>query len=261
VLRAVAARGAADDFGDADDAKATLATGSSSPVAPSAAGDGDAPAPATSGNTPPSLRRTPATPSAFDPRRAVVALGLIGAVVFAGGAWTLNKTGAASPALASLAAALHAPASAPQAKSDLAPRDAAAIADKPALAVASSSPRSSTAAGLEAVGAGEGEAILKEQAARAPIADAKSPRRGHVDKSARPPSPPADPAPRLQVQNVTARTKSTLPSSAAGCGGPSAFSRMLCTLRECKSPASAAQSRCAHARKVELARQERMERE
>jgi hypothetical protein len=264
VPRAAAAggRGAVDDSVDGDDAEATSAADSSSPVASMAANDGEAlAAAATSGNAPALPRRIPAMPSAFDPRRAVVALGLLGVVVFAGGAWTLNKTGAASPALASLAAALHAPASAPHARSGPGARAAAAITDAPALAVASSSPRSSPTAAAEPVPAGEGEATLKEQAARAPIAGAKSPRRARVDERASLQPRPPDPAPRLQVQNVSARTKSTPAHVAAGCGGLSALSRMLCTLRECKSPAAGAQSRCAHAKQVELARQERMERE
>jgi hypothetical protein len=272
VLRAAAAgdRGAVSDLGDVDDvddggdAEATPAAGSSSPVASTAAKDDEAPAAAaTSGNAPVSSQRasaTPAMPSPLDPRRAVVALGLLGVVIFAGGAWTLNRTGAASPALASLAAALHAPSSASHAKSDPEVRAAPVIADAPALSVASS-PRSSTVAGPEPVGAGDGEATLKEQAARAPIADTKPLRRDRVDEHARRQSRPPDPARPLQLQNVSTRTKSTLPRAAAGCGGLSAFSRMLCTLRECKSPATAAQSQCAHARQVELARQERMERE
>jgi hypothetical protein len=193
--------------------------------------------------------------SALDPRRAVVALGLLGVVIFAGGAWTLNRTGAASPALASLAAALHAPASAPHAKPDPGLRG---VASEPALSVASS-PQSSTAAAPFRVDAGE--STFEEQAARATIAVAKAPHRARGTGLASPQSGPAEPAPRLQIQNVAARTKTAPPHVTGGCGGLGAFSRVLCTLRECRSPPAGAQARCAHARQVELARQQRMERE
>ena len=66
--------------------------------------------------------------SARDVRMAV-ALALLGVLVFAGGAWMLNKTGPSTPALASLAAAFRSPASAPAAQPQpgpAAPRDGSA---------------------------------------------------------------------------------------------------------------------------------------
>jgi hypothetical protein len=72
---------------------------------------------------------------------------------------------------------------------------------------------------------------------------------------------PADSPLRLPVQNVAARTKNTPARASASCDGLAALSRVLCTLRACKSQQTSADPKCVRSRQVELARQRRMERE
>nr|HET7859126.1 serine/threonine-protein kinase [Caldimonas sp.] len=84
--------------GDDDDVESIVpsASGATAEREPAAAGDG--------------AQREPLIATrekARDPRSVVVAFAVLGAIVLATGAWTLNRTGAASPALASLAAALR----------------------------------------------------------------------------------------------------------------------------------------------------------
>jgi hypothetical protein len=199
-----------------------------------------------------------------DPRMAVVALGVLGVVVFAGGAWTLNGGSApASPALASLAAALRAPASAPVARTAAVVPAAARASEPVRIPVATSSVQPVMAEVPQPVRVDSSEPVLVPHAAPPTppaVQQTKSLRHGRSAERNWSPSRAPDPPLRSQVQTVAARTQS-MPSHGAGsCDALAGFSHVLCALRECKSPSSA-QPKCVHGRQIEQARQRRMERE
>jgi serine/threonine protein kinase len=195
-----------------------------------------------------------------DPRMAVVALALLGVVVFAGGAWTLNRSVPTSPALASLAAALRAPASAPVVQA------AVRASEPPRIPVATSSVQPVMAVDPEPLRLDSSQAVQVPEltpgppATRPSVQDRKQLRHGRSVERSWSPSRAPDAPLRGQVQTVAVRTKST-PSQAIGsCEALAGFSHVLCALRECKSPSSA-QPKCVRGRQIEQARQRRMERE
>ncbi|MGZ8259613.1 MAG: serine/threonine protein kinase [Caldimonas sp.] len=198
---------------------------------------------------------------ARDARIAAVALGLLGVAVFAGGAWTLNGSGASSPALASLAAALHVPASTPAGRPQVALQAASPAIRAPRILVATSSGYPVMAAApepalSERVEASSGMPVARVASALVPKAprQERGVRRGWSSARATDASAPA------HVHQVAARTRASALRPAA-CDDPGALSRVLCTLRECKSPSMSAEPKCARSRRIEQARQRRMERE
>jgi len=202
---------------------------------------------------------------------AVVALGFLGVLVFAGGAWTLNRSGSASPALASLAAALRAPASAPVTPRS-SPRQAAAsqaalpFSGSPAsvptaLPAAPSSLVPAMAVDVETVRADGSGNAGSAAPPRVESPATKAVRRARSVERSLAPSRAQESALRGQVQNVAARTRTAPAQGNAGCDGLAVLSHMLCTLRLCKSPRMSAEPKCVRSLQIEQARQRRMERE
>jgi len=265
-----------DDDGDDLDA---VAASSPQPTPSSAVlGDEREPAIATAdgGEREPFIARRDV---ARDPRRFVIAFAVLGAVVLAAGAWTLNRTGAASPALASLAAALRgAEQAAPAAHS--APTPAAVDASHVAVVPwAASQP---IAIAPESVGAGPVETMTSVAAPSSPVAASDAPPAVDDDPSIAAADEEAKPTPsrggravdrhlvaaragdasrRAPARDPGVRTKTAAAHAAGACGGLSTFSHMLCALRECKSPTMSGSPKCVRGRQIEQARLARMERE
>ena len=228
-----------------------------------------------------------------DRRLALAALAVLGALVLAIGGWTLNRSGSASPALASLAAALRPSTSASAATA--ARRETAWVARSPASVatvpapVATITPAVATTA-VPPIASAPSTAVRPLPPFLSSSADTEwiierepdTPQREAVPRPAETarlveaaedrgsPRPrergwssgrPADSPLRLPVQNVAARTKNTPARASASCDGLAALSRVLCTLRACKSQQTSADPKCVRSRQVELARQRRMERE
>jgi hypothetical protein len=64
----------------------------------------------------------------------------------------------------------------------------------------------------------------------------------------------------VPLRDSSVRTKTAAAHAPGACSGLSAFSHMLCALRECKSPLSTS-AKCVRGRQIEQARLARMERE
>jgi len=205
--------------------------------------------------------------SARNARMAVVTLGLLGVLVFAGGAWTLNRSGSASPALASLAAALRAPASAvvvsrPRPQQAAAPLSVPPASVPTALRDGPSPVVPALAVEVETVRAdGAGNALPAAPAPRVEAPATKPARRVRSLERSWAPSRPQDSTVRVQVQNIAVRTRAAPAQPAAACDGLAVLSHVWCTLRACKSPHMNAEPKCVRSRQIELARQRRMERE
>ena len=214
-----------------------------------------------------------------DPRLVVATFAVLGAVVLAGGAWTLNRTGPASPALASLAAALHSADRAGASSSHIA--HATVPVDATRAGVVGVTPTSRPiAVEPESASAVRVETAMTAPAVDVPFvvpADASSARVVAADASAPPPAAeppprvrtvdrhvvaarPTDAAQHARLRDSSVRTRTVAANPPGACSGLSTFSRMLCTLRECKSPLSTA-PKCVRGRQIEQARLARMERE
>jgi hypothetical protein len=207
-------------------------------------------------------------------RRAVVALGLLGVAVFAGGAWTLNSAGRSSPALASLAAAWRTPAALPAARpatamqaASPAPQTAMPAASSPALPpqlpVATSSVSPLVAMDPQPVfyERADGTPMVPVQRIEEPARTAKTPRGSRPMARGWSPTRAPDATVRLPVHAVAVRTRASVSRSAGQCEGLPTLSRMLCTLRACNAPGMSAEPKCVRSRHIEQARQRRMERE
>ena len=276
----VGVRGEADGEGDDDDecAESTLASPLETPASPEPAAERE---PATATNADDAAEREPLLApraKARDPRLIVVAFAVLGALVLATGAWTLNRTGPASPALASLAAALRnadkaSPASAPHVARTTSSVEATRVA-APASAtheIAVDAQRISTSP-IETTLSAPAVAmppVVAADASPAPIvaADASTvpaggetasrpARRGRPSVAAR----ATDATPYVPLRDANVRTKTAAAHAPGMCNGLSTFSHMLCALRECKSPLSAS-PKCVRGRQIEQARLARMERE
>jgi hypothetical protein len=215
-----------------------------------------------------------------DPRLVVATFAVLGAVVLAGGAWTLNRTGPASPALASLAAALHSADRAGASSSHIAhatsPVDATragVVGMTPASRPIAVEPESASAVRVETAmtapavdvpfvvpaDASSARVVAADASAPPPAAPAPPPRVRTVDRHAVAARPP-DAAQHARLRDSSARTRTVAANSPGACSGLSTFSRMLCTLGECKSPLST-EPKCVRGRQIEQARLARMERE
>jgi len=221
--------------------------------------------------------------NARNSRLVVVAFGVLGALVLATGAWTLNRTGPASPALASLAAALHSadkPSPVPHTARATPAVDAARVA---ATVVSASQPIAIASENVDASPTGTALGapvvtmphVVAADASVAPVvaADASF---APVDEEAAAPRPArrgravdrhlvvartVDAAPRPPLTEAGTRTKTAGAHPPSACSGLSTFSHMLCALRECKSPSMSASPKCVRGRQIEQARLARMERE
>ncbi len=203
---------------------------------------------------------------------AVVALGLLGVVVFAGGALTLNRSGPMSLTLASPVAALRAPASDPIAARPSPQQAAAPQATAPFWASPGSMPTGRPVLPSPFVAEMAADVETSRADARGDEAPVSSPprvepptpktlrRARHVERGLAP-LHPDESALRTQVQNVTARTRTAAAQGTGACNGLAVLSHMLCTLRLCKSPHRSAEPKCVRSRQIEQARQRRMERE
>jgi hypothetical protein len=212
---------------------------------------------------------------ARDPRLVVVAFAVLGAVVLATGAWTLNRAGATSPALTSLAAALRSvddgspapPSARATPAADAVRVPASATPESPPIAIA---PETVSAAAIETA---MGSPVVDDAAATPAAAAEASPTA--VDAAATPPRPArrrasehhvvavraVDASPRPPARDPAARTKTAAAQAPSACSGLSSFSHMLCALRECKLPTMSASPKCVRGRQIEQARLARMERE
>ena len=215
----------------------------------------------------------PRTRRAADPRTIVVAFAALGAIVLAAGAWTLNRSGPASPALASLAAALRGD------SKTSAPNAAAHVARTPAVdpgrtvAAAPPSAPSPIAIAPESVGARAVETAASvpvvdlsttvvDDVPLAPPPEAAATRPAQRSHAAdRRDARPAGIAPRTPARERSAPTKTAAAPAVGACSGLSTFPHMLCALRECKSAAMSASPKCVRGRQIEQARLARMERE
>jgi len=221
--------------------------------------------------------------NARNSRLVVVAFGVLGALVLATGAWTLNRTGPASPALASLAAALHSadkPSPVPHTARATPAVDAARVA---ATVVSASQPIAIAPENVDASPTGTVLGapvvtmphVVAADASVAPVvaADASF---APVDEEAAAPRPArrgravdrhlvaartVDAAPRPPLTEAGTRTKTAGAHPPSACSGLSTLSHMLCALRECKSPSMSASPKCVRGRQIEQARLARMERE
>ena len=221
--------------------------------------------------------------NARNSRLVVVAFGVLGALVLATGAWTLNRTGPASPALASLAAALHSadkPSPVPHTARATPAVDAARVA---ATVVSASQPIAIASENVDASPTGTALGapvvtmphVVAADASVVPVvaADASF---TPVDEEAAAPRPArrgravdrhlvvartVDAAPRPPLTEAGTRTKTAGAHPPSACSGLSTFSHMLCALRECKSPSMSASPKCVRGRQIEQARLVRMERE
>jgi len=261
-------RGEGDVGGDAADAVASSSPASAAPAE-------DEPATAATGEAKAVEPLLAARARARDPRLVVVAFAVLGAVVLATGAWTLNRSGPASPALASLAAALRgddkaspSPITAHATPAIDAARVPVAAPASPAIEAA---PETVSAGPIETVIGAPADTVpqvVASEAAVAPVvaADA-SPARADEDAAA--PRPPrrgrAVDRHLFAARAVDASSHTPAKTAAAhvpgACSGLSTVSHLLCALRECRSPMMSASPKCVRGRQIEQARLARMERE
>ncbi|HZW72513.1 MAG TPA: protein kinase, partial [Caldimonas sp.] len=267
-----------EDDDDDERAESTLPPPLEAPASPKAAAERE---PATATSDDDAAEREPLLApraKARDPRLIVVAFAVLGALVLATGAWTLNRTGPASPALASLAAALRsadkasaAPASHAARTTSIteATRVAAPASEMHEIAVdaqrISASPIETTlsapAVAMPPVVAADASPapIVAADASTVPAGEetaARPARRGRHSVAVR----ATDATPYVPLRDPNVRTKTAAAHAPGMCSGLSTFSHMLCALRECKSPLSAS-PKCVRGRQIEQARLARMERE
>ena len=251
------------------------AAGAPEAAAAPSADDAANAAPASAATEPADDARPRARPL-YDARKVVVALALLGVAVFAGGAWTLNSAGPASPALASLAAALRTPAAQPPVRASAAmpstlPAPAAAQAASPPAAPAplplGLPLESSTVYPVVAVEHGPPASEPAEVPSAAPLPPVDEPTPAARKRASRATARgwatarAADAPVRMPVHTVAARTRTSGARAPAACDGLTTLSRMLCTLRACKVPGTGSEANCIRSRQIEQARLRRMERE